>query len=449
MCFLLKEKLDKKIPLPFIHLPDEFGFETNETETVFGQQKEFSGMFGVLVCRTVQGKTVVLKAFSGQYKSRWMIPGWVPPLLVPADWAHSVQKRDAAIHELSYRIATGTDQKKNAVLKKERRELSTAALKEIYGLYKFYCADGCVRDFSDLTDSKLLPTGVGDCCAPKLLSFAYHHELQPESLAEFFYGKETAGARIPEHFYPPCDEKCSFILPSILGLRIIYRDEYLVVVDKPSGLLSVPGRGPEKQDCVVTRLQRLFPQCMRHPSVHRLDQETSGLMVLALQAEVQRALSLQFQNRQVTKKYCALLRGNIEDCQGASFSAGQQNGRIELKFRLDPDNRPYQMYDEQNGKTGITLWRKIREEYHNRPEADLSGRKREICTRMEFSLLTGRTHQIRLACASPHGLGHAIVGDSLYGIRYIGERMLLHAFSLEFTHPVTGIRMNFYSEPDF
>ena len=155
-------------------------------------------------------------------------------------------------------------------------------------------------------------------------------------------------------------------------LDIVYADNKLVVVNKPSGLLSVPGRGPENQDCVVTRVQTMFPECRKFPTVHRLDMDTSGLLVLGLTARAVRELIDQFQNRQVKKRYIALLDGIIKDDEGV----------IEMAFRLDPYNRPYQVYDPIHGKLGVTHWRKLGIE--------------NGMTRVKFTPLTGRTHQLRV-----------------------------------------------------
>ncbi len=208
-------------------------------------------------------------------------------------------------------------------------------------------------------------------------------------------------------------------------LDILYQDQHLVVVDKPSGLLAVPGRGPEKQDCVSARLRRLMPVCIEQPAVHRLDMATSGLMVLALTSEAHRHLSMQFAERLVGKRYLALVEGGV---------AGEA-GEICLRFRLDPNNRPYQVYDPVQGKLGITRWQRL---------AQVAGQ-----SLIGFTPLTGRTHQLRLHAAHPLGLGQAIVGDGLYGRGKPGESLCLHATWLRFTHPVTGEERTFTSLAPF
>ncbi len=209
------------------------------------------------------------------------------------------------------------------------------------------------------------------------------------------------------------------------GLTIIHEDSLFVVVDKPGGLLSVPGVGPENQDCVVSRLKKLYPDCIEFPSVHRLDQDTSGLIVMALTTKTQRSLSMQFMDRLVGKRYIALIDGRVEEDAGV----------IELSFRLDPDNRPYQVHDPVDGKPGTTRWRKIDAE---------DGR-----TRIEFMPLTGRTHQLRLHSAHAEGLGFPIVGDRLYGTGTAPGQLKLHASLLRFRHPVTRQSLEFFSPAPF
>ncbi len=208
-------------------------------------------------------------------------------------------------------------------------------------------------------------------------------------------------------------------------INIIHTDPHIVVVDKPGGLLSVPGRGPEKQDCVANRLKKLFPDSIPQPAVHRLDMYTSGLMVFALCQNSHKKLSRQFANHLVLKKYIALLDGFIHE----------DSGEIHLSFRLDPDNRPYQIYDPINGKLSITKWRKIGVE-----------RKK---TRVKFIPLTGRTHQLRVHAAHHQGLGCPIAGDTLYGNGKEGDQMMLHASFLRFTHPASGVSMEFKSNVPF
>ena len=208
-------------------------------------------------------------------------------------------------------------------------------------------------------------------------------------------------------------------------LIIVHRDPSFVVVNKPGGLLSVPGRGPENQDCVVRRIKTIFAEAIDQPAVHRLDMYTSGLMVLALTKKTHRSLSRQFEQRIVEKRYIALLDGIVRE----------ESGEITLPFRLDTENRPYQIYDPEHGKVGTTLWKRL---------CTASGK-----TMLEFRPLTGRTHQLRLHASHPLGLGLPIIGDRLYGKGLEGERMLLHASFLSFLHPDTGRRIEFNSPAPF
>ena len=211
-------------------------------------------------------------------------------------------------------------------------------------------------------------------------------------------------------------------------MTIIYQDQQIVVVDKPSGFLSVPGRGVEKIDSVAHRISTIIPGCIDQPAVHRLDMDTSGLLVLALTKDAHRNLSKQFQDRLTEKEYIALLDGALPKEQGNS-------GTITLPFRLDIENRPYQIYDEIHGKMGISHWRRISVE--------------NGITRIHFQPITGRTHQLRIHSAHPKGLGLPILDDPLYGNGADPGKMKLHASKLSFAHPGTSERLTFTSPVPF
>ena len=206
-------------------------------------------------------------------------------------------------------------------------------------------------------------------------------------------------------------------------LDILYEDAGFVVVNKKSGMLSVPGR--EVKDSVVNRVKTMYPDVIVHPEVHRLDMDTSGLMVVSRNSTSHRHLSIQFQDRLTKKRYEALLEGVVE----------AEGGVIELPFRLDIDNRPIQVYDEIHGKMGKTIWEKLAVEGEY--------------TRVSFSPITGRTHQLRLHASHEKGIGIPIVGDPFYGNGSGPGQMKLHACDLSFTHPETGELMSFTSAPPF
>lgn len=409
-------------------------------------------MLGAAVCVDRTGKRIILKTVSGIRNELHPARGlrdpdavYVPPVVSLEAVNAALFANDAEIHRLTADIKRlkalrkrsdgrfENPSEKETALIRRRARLTSESLKKVYALYSFACADGKTRSLNSICSGKLPPTGTGDCSAPKLLHYAFSHGLTPVSMAEVFYGgdttKKTCGAS-----YPPCDERCALILPAMLGLNIVYRDDAVIVVNKPAGLLSVPGRGAEKQDCIASRVRRLFPRCIAQPAVHRLDMETSGLMVLAFTAESHRRLSRQFECGLVKKTYIAVLDGEILE----------QSGRMELYFRLDVENRPHQIWDAAHGKKALTDWQNLGSETYAAPD----GARRRV-TRLLFTPLTGRTHQLRLASADKHGLGIPIIGDSLYGTRAEGERLLLHARTLEFQHPLTGRQMRFEAGEEF
>lgn len=405
------------------------------TDALWGEAR--GQMFGVLECETPAGATVVLKAFSGQYNGQWLIEGWVPPILDVQAFHRLSDPVDKQIKHLDVVIGEGGDTKEQI---QERKALSQQLMKDVHALYHLRNFRGETRPLSKVFPGGI-PTGVGDCCAPKLLQYAALKGLKPLGLSEFFWGRENrSGKRQHRQFYPACAEKCQPILGFMLcgapekyvpsapmpdELEILYADDDLVVVVKPSGLLAVPGRGADKQDCVVSRIKRRYPNGIEQPSVHRLDMDTSGLMVLAFTKEAHRELSRQFHDREPEKRYVALLEGELQ----------QDAGTIELPFRLDVEDRPRQIYDPIHGKMGITHWK------------TLWVKQGQTC--VEFHPETGRTHQLRVHAASEHGLGCPIVGDRLYGSGTAPGQLKLHASLLSVTHPRTSERMEFFSDVDF
>ena len=359
-------------------------------------------MLGILVCTD----GTVLKAYSGEPFFEES-EDFVPPVFDVSSYRAILSDYDALIKSSS-----------------DHRLISRQCWKKLRSLYKFNCYDGLVHALDEIFP--LSPSGTGDCCAPRLLSYAYGCGKKPLSLCEFFYG---SGSLPHKSFQSPCDARCKPLLPSIIGLDIVYQDDCIVVVNKPSGMLSIEGRGQDKQDCIASRVRSLFPSCIKQPCIHRLDQGTSGLMVLGLTKEAHDRLSLDFENRRIHKEYEALVDGLIL----------QDGGTIDLPIRLDVDNRPHQIVDFENGKNAVTQWEKLSIE--NR-----FGRK---VTRLRLCPLTGRTHQIRVHCA--YGLEHPILGDALYGEAPSGKitRLMLQARILDFTHPQTGVPMHFELEKEF
>ena len=313
-----------------------------------------------------------------------------------------------------------------------RADESRALMKQVHDAYVIASYRGERRPLRDLFAPGEPPGGAGDCAGPKLLGEAYRRGLTPIALAEVWWGPPPAtGGRVAGVFYPSCRGKCGPILPHMLdGLavapapeygaepvpshepRIVYEDDRIVIVDKPAWLLSIPGRSSTLADSVQTRLRARWPGLT---VVHRLDLETSGILLAAKDDEMLAALQGQFARREIDKRYVAWLAGDVRG----------NSGTIALALRVDIDDRPRHIVDPVHGKLAVTEWRVDRRE---------GGR-----TRVIFVPRTGRTHQLRVHAAHPDGLGIPIVGDRLYGTP--GERLLLHAERLDFQHPVSGRRI--------
>lgn len=402
-------------------------------------------MIGVLVCNCPKEsdgdfvKRKILVTLSGRRYRLERLPDnftYLLPIISDEQVDKALKENDAEIHKLTYQINSSTDSNSKEILKEKRKQLTDKSLRNVFSLYDFYCSSGKKISLNSIIAKKnsLPQTGTGDCCAPNLLSYAMEHNLQPFSMDEVYFGPDTS-SKIKYKSYTPCDERCRFILPDIMGLEILYRDSQIVVVNKQAGLLSVPGIGEEKADCVESRFKRLFPDCeVAQPAVHRLDMETSGIIILARTKTAHSFLYNEFREGRVHKTYSALLDGVLEKAEGnCAPKNGQTDGCITLKTRLDVDNRPYQIYDEENGKTGITEWKKTGSQIY---ENSQTGEKKRV-TKVEFYPQTGRTHQLRLASALPQGFGLPIIGDSLYGKCEKGQRLMLHAKKITFRHPVS------------
>ena len=303
----------------------------------------------------------------------------------------------------------------------------------------------------------LPPGGTGDCCAPKLLQYAYIKGLKPVCMAEFWWG-ESPKSMIRHHgqFYPACSGKCKPVLAWMLqGLdvdpnpdeqrtlhqepRIIWEDEVMAVVDKPSGMLSMPGKIGD--DSVATWAQARWPGAML---VHRLDMMTSGILLVAKTADAYLHLQKQFEERTIKKKYLAVVEGVPQ----------KEHGIIDLPLSSDPLNRPYQMVDYEHGKRAITEYRVLQplgdgSFLADNKSAPMSRPEKNRPRVVEVALWphTGRTHQLRVHCAHSDGLGCPIVGDELYGKK--ADRLYLQAQAISFVHPTTGKRMHFELKDDF
>jgi tRNA pseudouridine32 synthase/23S rRNA pseudouridine746 synthase len=328
-------------------------------------------------------------------------------------------------------------------LKSERKTLSAQLQKEIFSNYTFLNAKGENLDLFSIFKETVWntpPAGAGECAAPKLLQYAYLHDLNPIAMAEFWWGASpTSEIRKHGTYYPSCRGKCEPILGHMLqGLKvernpledlaeleepieIIFEDEHLLVINKPHEFLSVPGK--QNFDSVYQRMKEYLPESTGPLIVHRLDMSTSGLMVIAKTLEIYKQLQYQFISRRVKKSYIALLEGVVK----------QPKGVIDLPLRVNLEDRPRQLVCYEHGKNAMTEFEV------------LEIRKR--ITRIRFYPITGRTHQLRVHASHPSGLNVPIMGDDLYGNK--GERLHLHAEQLNFKHPFTKEVMSFQKDPSF
>ena len=342
-------------------------------------------------------------------------------------WGQRIQEAEAPIQRLLAQEQS---------LTAERKERSEALQEWLFGQYRLLNARGETRTVSDIFGHSTPPSGTGDCCGPKLLQAAFQEGMTPLCMGEFWVGRSPAEELRQEgQFYPACHSRCRPLLSHMMQglqveanplaedyrrvvqrLSIAYADDSIVVIRKPEGMLSVPGKEPLPS--VQDILQQEFPSAQGPIIVHRLDMDTSGLMVAALTPEAYLALQRQFVSRQVEKTYVALLQNPLP--------VGQE-GEICLPLRPDITDRPRQLVDFTYGKSALTHYRVTALCNHH--------------ARVTLHPLTGRTHQLRVHCAHPQGLGNAIVGDRLYG--QAAERLMLHAQQLSFTHPLTGEHMQF------
>ncbi len=328
-------------------------------------------------------------------------------------------------------------------LERLRRLVSQEVSWRLYDTYQLESARGRQLSLRALFAPATPSSGTGDCAAPKLLVHALRHHLTPLALAEFWWGAPPpGGGRVEGAFYPACRDKCGPLLPFLLdglevaasqryrppdlthhALPVLFEDERLVVVVKPAGLLSVPGTDAAVTDSVLARLQARYPHATGPLLVHRLDVETSGLLVAAKDAAAHAALQRQFIARAVDKRYVAVLDGELATARGV----------IELPLRVDLEQRPRQVVDFEHGKPAVTRY-EVLSTAHGR-------------ARVAFFPETGRTHQLRVHASHRLGLGVPIVGDRLYGRPE--RRLMLHAERLRLRHPTTGEAVEFEAPAPF
>ena len=344
-------------------------------------------------------------------------------------------------------------------LKTERKERSAALQRKLFEQFRMLNAQGEVKDLYTIfeqTVQKVPPAGAGECALPKLLQYAYLHQLKPLAMAEFWWGDSPKNEiRHHGYYYPSCKGKCEPILQHMLQglevdenpllnpvheeeeLEIVFEDEWLLVVNKPAGMLSVPGKA-EDRDSVYHRLKKKYPEATGPMIVHRLDMATSGLLLVAKTKEVHQDLQAQFANRSIKKRYVAVLDGIV---------LSERTGRIELPLCLNPLDRPRQIVSKEYGKEAITEYKIISESEKIIDESERSINEPRKYTRIVFYPLTGRTHQLRVHAAHPEGLGCPILGDELYGKK--ADRLYLHAEYIEFRHPIYGDILCIQKEADF
>lgn len=407
-------------------------------------------MFGVLVVAAPDGTIGYLRAFSGMVHGQWDIEGWAPAAFdraarelvwIPgeSEMLDFSAQRAALVERLSDDTNVTAANRLSAEIRsldETRTARSRVLMAQIQDTYHFANALGEVRSLRSIFVLAEPPAGAGDCAAPKLLAHAFRLGLRPLALAEFWWGApSTTGDRREGVFYASCRGKCLPILTHMLaGLPVdppplfgsatldprepyvVLEDEELLIVNKPSGLLTVPGRSASLQDCVVSRLRERYPDATGPLIVHRLDLDTSGLLLCAKNLDTAKALQRLFSLREIDKHYVAWLDGNVRE----------DYGHITLPIRIDVDDRPRNIHDPVFGKPAHTEWLVLARE---------NGR-----TRVRFTPHTGRSHQLRVHAAHPEGLDAPIVGDRLYGRTAPDddERLQLHAERLAFVHPVTG-----------
>ena len=397
-------------------------------------------MFGVLVAEDSNDGLGFLAAYSGLLCGRNDWEYFVPPVF-------DAQQPDGYFKQKEREISV-LNQHPSADNQHLNRQMSQDLQLWLFRQYRMLNANGDTRDLVEIWRDyhqnpkiqkrfPLPPGGTGDCCAPKLLQYAYQHQLKPVCMAEFWWGPSPA-SEIRHHgeFYPACRGKCKPVLTWMLqgldvdpdpeqsgflhqGVEIIYEDDAIAAVYKPSGMLSVPGKADDYS--VATWARERWAESMLP---HRLDLLTSGIMLVAKTVDAYHHLQDQFAARTIKKKYVAVVEGKITT----------EHGIIDIPLSSDPLNRPRQIVDHEHGKRAITEYRVL--SHH------LSPSTHHPVTLLALYPHTGRTHQLRMHCAHLEGLGCPIVGDELYGHK--SDRLYLQAESIAFVHPTTGKRMHLF-----
>jgi tRNA pseudouridine32 synthase/23S rRNA pseudouridine746 synthase len=333
-------------------------------------------------------------------------------------WAETLADAKVEVDAYEQRIEELSDQRKM------RSEALQSWLFEHFVMVNYAGERRNLLDIFRDTVHQLPPAGTGECCEPKLLQYAYNQRLKPIQMAMFWWGKSPDNEiRHQLHYYPACSGKCKPVLtymlpPEVLAvqpqrtlseqLEIVYEDDDLWVVNKPSGMLSVPGKS--HHESVISILQARCKDGETPLVVHRLDMDTSGLLLVAKHKTAHYRLQKQFRDREIQKTYMAVL-------DGEPLPIGEK-GRIELPLSPDLMHRPFQKVDWGHGKPAVTEYLVVGEHA------------------VELHPLTGRTHQLRVHCAHVEGLNRPIKGDNLYGCR--ADRLYLHAEQIQFRHPMTG-----------
>ena len=455
---------------PFLYTPHPLAIKASEELKTYLRgkqewQEEISRgkMFSVLVVKnhapntSPSGELHSLWAFSGLLDGKNTQEGFVPPVFDLQKHDEYFQQEDAIIS----RMLDG----------EEKSNRSRALQMWLFRQFNFLNAHGQSMNLCDIFDRetcRIPPSGAGECCAPKLLQYAYQHHLQPVCMAEFWLGASPKGEiRYDGEYYPACQAKCKPILRHMLTgldvdehpllpmmrakakeMRIIYDDEALLAVYKPAGMLAV--RGNVDAPSVESVIQETYPDVSGPLIVHRLDMDTSGIMIIAKNKDIHKALQIQFYKHEIRKRYIALLDGIVKDDKGI----------ISLPLSPNALDRPRQMVNYEHGKEAVTAYEVLE--------------RKDGTTRIAFYPQTGRTHQLRVHAAAPEGLGCPIIGDRLYAPTTSllspkkgedmatlqsplplpwgsasGRSLFLHAEAIDFTHPTTGERIHLEIPADF